>query len=71
MAMRNSPPLQLTERAVSVGAGKKTSINALTSWYDPDGDPFYLHKVSLRKELMPARTRTAHRNCPTRPGPGA
>ena len=47
----NSPPLQLTERAVSVGAGKKTSINALTSWYDPDGDPFYLHKVSPPKGI--------------------
>ncbi|MFT3944028.1 MAG: Ig-like domain-containing protein [Ancrocorticia sp.] len=41
----NSPPVQLTKRVVSFGVGKKASTNALTSWYDPDGDPFYLQHV--------------------------
>ena len=42
----NGPPAQLTELAVSLAGGKKTAVNALTSWYDPDGDPFYLESVA-------------------------
>lgn len=38
----NSPPVQSTELAVSLAGGKSTTINALTNWFDPDGDPFYL-----------------------------
>lgn len=47
----NSPPVQLTERTVSLGTGKKASTNALTSWYDPDGDPFYLEHVVAPKGI--------------------
>lgn len=41
----NEPPKQVQELTVSFATGKKASINALTSWYDPDGDPFYLESV--------------------------
>ncbi len=41
----NEAPKQVQELTVSFATGKKATINALTSWYDPDGDPFYLESA--------------------------
>lgn len=38
----NEAPRQLIVPTVSLGLGRKVTLNALTNWYDPDGDAFYL-----------------------------
>lgn len=38
----NSAPQQIAQPSVSLSVGKRSSINALEYWYDPDGDPIYL-----------------------------
>lgn len=52
----NSPPEQLVAQSLSLGEGRSATINALTSWYDPDGDPFYLSGVKTPQGIT-ARTR--------------
>ncbi|QWW19166.1 tandem-95 repeat protein [Schaalia sp. 19OD2882] len=52
----NAPPKQLVAQSLSLGVGRSARINALTSWYDPDGDPFYLSGVRAPQGLT-ARTR--------------
>lgn len=41
----NEAPRQLLVPSVTIGKGRKVSVNALTNWYDPDGDAFYLDHV--------------------------
>ncbi|PSL36769.1 fibronectin type III domain protein [Labedella gwakjiensis] len=41
-AEENTAPIQVRAPKTLVAAGGRVSTNALTTWYDPDGDPFYL-----------------------------
>lgn len=38
----NEAPVQKIVPSVSVGQGGRTTVNGLTNWVDPDGDPFFL-----------------------------
>ncbi|RRC95364.1 Ig-like domain-containing protein [Schaalia canis] len=42
----NSPPTQTIVPTISLGTGRKATINALANWVDPDGDPFYLESAT-------------------------
>lgn len=44
-AEENSAPVQSVVPSISLGTGRKATINALTSWHDPDGDPFFLERA--------------------------
>ena len=38
----NEAPVQKIVPSVSLGQGGRTTVNGLTNWVDPDGDPFFL-----------------------------
>jgi hypothetical protein len=42
----NAAPVQVRAPKTLVAAGDRVSTNALTTWYDPDGDPFYLSSAT-------------------------
>lgn len=42
----NASPVQLRAATSLVAAGGRVSTNALATWYDPDGDPFYLSSAA-------------------------
>ncbi|WP_166426726.1 Ig-like domain-containing protein [Labedella populi] len=41
-AGENAAPVQVRAPKTLVAAGARVTTNALTTWFDPDGDPFYL-----------------------------
>lgn len=41
-AEENEAPVQVRAPKTLVASGGRVATNALTTWYDPDGDPFYL-----------------------------
>ena len=42
----NEAPVQKIVPSVSLGQGGRTTVNGLSNWVDPDGDPFYLAGAS-------------------------
>ncbi|WP_175956875.1 Ig-like domain-containing protein [Schaalia sp. Marseille-Q2122] len=47
----NKPPVQAIVPRVGVALKSSTVFNSLANWYDPDGDPFYLERVSAPEGL--------------------
>lgn len=52
----NAPPIQTIVPSVSLASGSSATVNALSNWYDPDGDPFYLDSA-VAPEGITARAR--------------
>lgn len=47
----NRAPVQAIVPRIGVGLKSTTAFNSLANWYDPDGDPFYLERVSAPEGL--------------------
>ncbi len=42
----NSAPEQHVVPHVTLGSGRRATVNAISDWVDPDGDPFYLESAT-------------------------